>query len=118
MHGDETIPYCFVVPSDTVPSGTARLIELRRSFETALVAANPDFQTEHGYPPESPGSADLAIGANWVEEQFRCLSVTLEQPFKDPANSPLTEAGWSPGRSRKLGADTLTALASILGRLR
>ena len=30
--------------------------------------------------------------------------MTLEQPFKDPGNSPITESGWSPSRSVLLGA--------------
>jgi murein tripeptide amidase MpaA len=118
VHGDETIPYCFIVNSDSIPSMTQRLIELRVRFEHALQAANPDFQMEHGYPPEEPGSADLNIGANWVGERFGCLSITIEQPFKDPGNRPLTDAGWSPGRSKQLGASILVALATTLHDLR
>lgn len=117
VHGDETIPYCFVVNSDSVPSITPKLIELRKGFERALETANPDFQREHGYPPEAPGSADLSIGANWVGERFGCLSMTLEQPYKDPANRPLTDAGWSPGRCRNLGASTLAAIEATLRKL-
>jgi murein tripeptide amidase MpaA len=117
IHGDETIPYCFVANSDSVPSITPNLIELRKSFERALEAVNPDFQREHGYPPEEPGSADLSIGANWVGERFGCLSMTLEQPFKDPANRPLTDAGWSPGRCRHLGASVLGPLEATLRAL-
>ncbi len=117
VHGDETIPHCFVANSDSVPSITPELIELRKDFERRLQAANPDFQTEHGYPPEAPGSADLSIGANWVGERFGCLSMTLEQPFKDPANQPLTDAGWSPARCRQLGASTVIPLEAILRSL-
>src|SRR3954453_10423831 len=114
VHGDETIPYCFVVNSDSVPGISPKLIGLRERFERALEAANPDFQREHGYPPEEPGSADLDIGANWVAHRFGCLAMTLEQPFKDPGNSPITESGWSPSRSVLLGAASLTTLAQIL----
>lgn len=118
LHGDETIPHNFIVPSDSVPSVSPRLIALREAFEARLAAANPDFETEHRYPPEAPGTADLGICANWVEERFGCLAVTLEQPFKDPAGLPRTEAGWSPGRSRRLGASLLDAVAAVLPRLR
>lgn len=118
VHGDETLPYNFVVSADSVPSIAPRLVDLRVRFELALQAANPDFQREHGYPAEEPGSADLNIGNNWVAGRFGCLSMTLEQPFKDPANSPPTEWGWSPSRSRKLGGSSLTALLAVLGDLR
>lgn len=114
LHGDETLPYNFVVPSDSVPSVSPHLIALRHLFERRLVEANPDFQTVHGYPPEAPGSADLGIGANWVEHTFGCLAVTLEQPFKDLADSPRTESGWSPGCSRRLGMSLLDAVAAVL----
>jgi murein tripeptide amidase MpaA len=117
-HGDETLPYNFVVSADAVPSMTPRLIALRERFEVALERRNPDFQREHGYPPEEPGKGDLQIGNNWVAERFGCLSVTLEQPFKDLADSPLTEWGWSPARARSLGASSLGALASVLDDLR
>jgi murein tripeptide amidase MpaA len=118
VHGDETIPYNFVVSADAVPSMTPRVIDLRTRFERALQAANPDFQREHGYPAEEPGKADLDIGNNWVAERFGCLSMTLEQPFKDPGNAEATLWGWSPARSRKLGAAALTALAAVLDDLR
>jgi murein tripeptide amidase MpaA len=78
VHGDETLPYCFVVPSDNVPSGTQQLIEKRRRFEAGLEATNPDFQRVHGYPPERPGSADLNIGANWVQERFGCVAAAVQ----------------------------------------
>lgn len=118
VHGDETLPYNFVVSADSVPSMTPRLVDLRVRFERALQVANPDFQREHGYPAEEPGSADLDIGNNWVAERFGCLSMTLEQSFKDLADSPVTPWGWSPARSRKLGASSLAALLAVLDDLR
>lgn len=118
LHGDETIPHAFVVPSDSVPSATPRLVALRRAFEARLASADPDLRLEPGYPPEAPGTADLGIAANWVEDRFGCLAVTLEQPFKDPGGQPPTEAGWSPGRCRRLGGALLDAVAALLPRLR
>jgi murein tripeptide amidase MpaA len=115
-HGDETLPYCFVVASN-VPSVTPRQVALRERFEAALRAANPDFQSEHGYPPERD-AGDYSIANNWVSDRFDCLSMTLEQPFKDLAGSPLTHWGWSPQRSARLGAATLDALVRIIDDLR
>ena len=84
----------------------------------ALVAANLDFQTAHGYPPTPPGKADLRICANHVAETYGCLAMTLEMPFKDAANAPEPRHGWSPARSRRLGRSCLEALAAVIDELR
>lgn len=112
VHGDEGLPYVFVVDADNVPSATPEMVERRRRFVSVLEQSDPDFQTQHGYPP-SP-TANLDIGSKWVAEEFRCLSMTLEQPFKDCANSPLPALGWSPGRAKRLGAACLTAIRAAL----
>ena len=44
--------------------------------------------------------------------------MTLEMPFKDNANSPDEQFGWSPNRCRKLGASCLDAIYAVLGDLR
>ena len=44
-------------------------------------------------------------------------ALTLEMPFKDNADLPDPERGWSGARSRRLGADTLTALLAMLPAL-
>ena len=36
--------------------------------------------------------------------------MTLEMPFKDTANNPMPDVGWSPERSKMLGADCLQAI--------
>jgi murein tripeptide amidase MpaA len=118
VHGDEGLPYCFLVPSEGIPSVTATQVQLRKEFQEALLFASPDFQKEHGYPPDPPSQGDLGIGSNYVAEHFGCLSLTLEQPFKDAANNPSPAIGWSPGRSIRLGAATLTALAAVRAKLK
>ncbi|SMF07078.1 Murein tripeptide amidase MpaA [Tistlia consotensis] len=112
IHGDEGLPYVFLVDADNVPSVTPGMVERRRTFAAVLERADPDFQTVHGYPP-SP-TANLDIGSKYVAETFQCLSMTLEQPFKDAANLPLPAVGWSPGRCRRLGAACLTAMLAAL----
>jgi murein tripeptide amidase MpaA len=116
VHGDETNPHCFIVNSDSVPGIDPNIIERRKIFEGALEQASPDFVKGHGYKQEAPGTADLSIGANWVTHRLGCLALTLEQPFKDPADQPVTEEGWSPARSMKLGADVLAAIEALMPR--
>lgn len=53
-----------------------------------------------------------------VGQRFDCLALTLEMPFKDSAEAPLPALGWSPQRSKKLGAAMLGAVLEMLPRLR
>ena len=58
------------------------------------------------------------MGTNAVANEFGCLAMTLEMPFKDNDDVPDAINGWSPGRSRALGRDCLAALAEVVGELR
>ena len=55
---------------------------------------------------------------NYVAETFGCLSMTLEQPFKDTVDTPNQLVGWSPERCRKLGHANLDALHTVIDSLR
>lgn len=46
-----------------------------------------------------------------VCQRFDCLSVTLEQPFKDCFDMQEPHCGYSPARCRRLGAAVLDPLA-------
>jgi hypothetical protein len=46
-------------------------------------------------------------------QQFGCLALTIEMPFKDNAQLPNLETGWSGERSRKLGARSLSDLGIV-----
>ncbi len=118
VHGDEALPYNFLAGMMGIPSLSDRQKALQADFDTALLAASPEFQTEHGYPASPPGKGNLAMCANYVAETFGCLSLTLEMPFKDNADKPEPEFGWSPERSRAFGAAHLDAIAAILDDLR
>ncbi len=118
VHGDEALPYNFLTGMVGIPSLSKQQRSLMDDFKAAMVRASPDFQTEHGYPTPKPGKANLTLCANYVAETFRCLALTLEQPFKDNADAPDERHGWSPERAKKLGAATLDALAAVLGDLR
>jgi len=118
VHGDEVMPYNFIISSQGVPSFSPRLGELTDRYRRALMQASPDFQIAHGYPDMTPGQANMTMCSNWVAESFGCLAMTLEMPFKDTADTPRPDEGWSPARSRRLGAANLDALAAVIDRLR
>ncbi len=118
VHGDEALPYNFLAGMLGIPSLSDRQKALQADFEAALLAASPEFQTEHGYPASPPGKANLTMCANYVAETFGCLSLTLEMPFKDNADRPEPEFGWSPERSHAFGAAHLDAIAAIVDALR
>ena len=118
VHGDEALPYNFLAGMMGIPSLSDRQKALQADFDTALLAASPEFQTEHGYPSSPPGKGNLTMCANYVAEAFGCLSLTLEMPFKDNADRPDPEFGWSPGRCRAFGAAHIDAIAAVLDGLR
>lgn len=114
IHGDEELPYVFLSRPDGVPSFTPKQKQLIERYQNALLKQNPDFQTEHGYPIDPPGTADLNIASKYIAETFGCLSLTLEQPFKDSLLNPDEKYGWCPTRSKKLGADQLYAFQYLM----
>lgn len=116
VHGDEGLPYVFIAGGDNVPSLSDRQRRLQAAYFESLANANPDFQTERGYP--RGGKPNLTLCANQLAEAFGCLAMTLEMPFKDNANAPDADEGWSPARCRRLGADCVAALRSVLPDLR
>ena len=96
-----------------------RLEALHGAFLGAYVRANNDMQKEVGYePPEDPSKAPPNESTNAVANRFNCLAVTLEMPFKDCQTNPDPERGWSPNRSRMLGASVVEPLAYIHPYLR
>jgi murein tripeptide amidase MpaA len=118
VHGDEELPYNFISGSEGIPGWSTRLADLDRSFREAYMRANPDFQTVYGYPVDKAGSANMTMCTNQIAERFDCLAMTLEMPFKDNADLPDLQRGWSPERSMSLGATTLDPLAAVMARLR
>ncbi|MBN33841.1 MAG: hypothetical protein CMM46_03520 [Rhodospirillaceae bacterium] len=118
VHGDEGLPYNFIAGPQGISGYDLRFLDLSDRFCASYQHVNPDFQTEHGYPPVAVGKADLRICTKYVASTFQCLAMTLEQPFKDSAITPEPVAGWSPGRCAHLGASVLDALAAVIGDLR
>ncbi len=118
VHGDEALPYNFIAGANGVPSWTEHRDRELQAFKQRLATISPDFQTEHGYGYESTaaGTADLRKATNYIAETFGCLAMTLEMPFKDAANHPMPEIGWSPGRSQRLGAACVDAIWQTLSQ--
>jgi len=115
VHGDESLPYVFIDGSHMLPGRSAANIEREARFIKAVSAACPDFQTEHGYAFDRFSEELLTLASKYVGHTFNCLSVTLEMPFKDNANQPDAQHGWSGARSRTMGAQMLAAIAADLG---
>lgn len=114
VHGDEGLPYNFVVGSEGNPAYSERQAALESDFKAAWMAACPDFQDTHHYGRTAPGKANPTLATNWVAQQFGCLAFTIEMPFKDNADHPDPLTGWSGERSKRLGASVLQPLLAVV----
>jgi murein tripeptide amidase MpaA len=114
VHGDEGLPYNFVVGSEGTAGYSPRTAELEGLFKATWLAASPDFQDEVHYGVCAPGAANPTLATNWIAQRFACLAFTIEMPFKDNARLPDPAVGWNGERSRKLGASVLQALLATL----
>lgn len=114
VHGDEELPYNFLAGAEGIPGyETSHIPRLCEVFASAYVRANPDLQREYGYTPASPGKANMTMCTKAVAHRFGCPAYTLEMPFKDNANAPDLNCGWSPDRCAHLGAAALDALVDL-----
>lgn len=118
IHGDEALPFNFVAGCEGIPSYDERHKALEEKFKNVLLAITPEFQDDKGYDKDEPGQANLTVCANWVGEQFKCLSYTVEMPFKDNDLLPDYSVGWSDERSSLFGRDFLTAIYHVVDDLR
>jgi murein tripeptide amidase MpaA len=113
VHGDEGLPYNFVVGSEGTKGYSPRIAEQETTFKAAWLASCPDFQDEVNYGTCAPGTANPTLATNWIAQQFGCLAFTIEMPFKDNANLPDPAVGWNGERSRKLGVSVLQAVLAV-----
>ncbi|MDH3389117.1 MAG: M14-type cytosolic carboxypeptidase [Gammaproteobacteria bacterium] len=110
VHGDEALPYNFIAGTEGIPGWSRERQQQLELFKMTLANINPDFQTEHGYPPNSAGNANMSYCSNSLAERFAAPVMTLEMPFKDAIGSPDAVQGWSPERCGKLAHSCLDAL--------
>jgi murein tripeptide amidase MpaA len=113
VHGDEALPYNFIAGANGIPSWSDKKQQQLDVFQSYLAKINTDFQTAKGYPIGEPGQANMTLCTNYVAEHFNCLSMTLEMPFKDTADTPMPEVGWSPKRCKMLAESCLDAIVNI-----
>lgn len=117
VHGDEGLPFVFLSGIEGIPSFNEKLKLLTDKFANTWLNISPDFQIEEGYPKNDPGAANLNICSKNIGEEFKCLSQTLEMPFKQNNNLPDPIFGWSPERSEKLGESLINTLLLVVDDL-
>ena len=114
VHGDEALPYNFIAGGEGVP-GWRDIDQMRLDkFQEEYEKATPAFQRKVGYDVDAPGTANMTIATNYFAHHHRCLAMTLEMPFKDDANHPDPDFGWSAERSAQLGHDVLPAMLAVI----
>tara|TARA_B100000029_G_C17484641_1_gene926756 strand:+ start:42 stop:1199 length:1158 start_codon:yes stop_codon:yes gene_type:complete len=117
VHGDEELPYVFLGGPLEVPSVTKKMESNFRHFQDVLQTVNPDYRRGYEYPGGPPPNPDLRMAWNYIGETYRCLSILVEQPFKDCTHAKDITQGWSPERSKELGNASLTAIHAVLDSL-
>jgi murein tripeptide amidase MpaA len=118
VHGDEELPYNFISGAEGIKGWTEVMAKSQDQFCRSYMRSNPDFQMTHGYGIDKPGEANMTMCSNQISQRFDCLAMTLEMPFKDTIDTPDLVHGWSPERSKRLGASVIDALADTLPLLR
>jgi murein tripeptide amidase MpaA len=114
VHADEAIPAVFLAGFEGIPSWTEEQGEGFYRYQRILDRRTPDFQTRLGYPKAPAGRANLTMSTNQLAERFGAVAMTLEMPYKDLADFPEPEQGWSPERCKLLGRECLAALVEWL----
>ena len=114
VHGDEAIAAVFIAGFEGIPGWRAEQGVAYQRYRAILERRTPDFQTRLGYPVTPAGRANLSMSTNQLAERFGCVALTLEMPFKDNADLPDEQQGWSPERSKALARDCLAALGEWL----
>lgn len=107
IHGDEALPYVFVAGSEMLEGFTQQQADEQQAFIAQFMRASEDFQTEFGYSAGKYRAEMLALASKYIGHTYKCVSLTLEMPFKDNARSPDPRVGWNGARSAQLGRDIL-----------
>jgi len=117
-HGDRELRCNFLGGPLEIPSKSPRLDGLFETFKDTWASVTPEYERGHPYPGGAPAKADLNMAWNWIAERFNCLSVLLEQPFKDTTWRTDPLAGWSPKRATDFGRTLPSVLYRIIDQLR
>jgi murein tripeptide amidase MpaA len=114
IHGDEALPYNFVAGCEMLADFTPERLAAQNAFIERYMAASPDFQNVYGYAASKYNEELLTLASKYIGHTFKCLSLTLEMPFKDNANLPDPYTGWNGARSSALGAAILQPILQSL----
>ncbi|MEX2122726.1 MAG: M14-type cytosolic carboxypeptidase [Woeseia sp.] len=117
-HGDRELRCNFLGGPLEIPSKSPRLDGLFEDLKNTWASITPEYERGHPYPGGAPAEADLSMAWNWIAQRFDCLSVLLEQPFKDTTWRTDPVAGWSPKRSTAFGGTLPGVLLRIIDKLR
>jgi murein tripeptide amidase MpaA len=116
IHGDETLPYVFVAGCEMLEGFTEQQLAEQQAFIEHFKLASPDFQSVHGYEASKYKEDMLKLASKYVGHTFKCLSLTLEMPFKDNAQLPDPQVGWNGARSARLGAAMLQPILHAVAK--
>lgn len=116
IHGDEGLPYVFVAGSEMLEGFSQQQADEQQRFIEQFLRASEDFQTEFGYAAGKYRADMLKLASKYIGHTFKCVSLTLEMPFKDNAHSPEPKLGWNGARSAKLGQEMLQPILHHLER--
>ncbi len=110
IHGDEGLPYVFVAGSEMLEGFTQQQADEQQEFIRQFLQASEDFQTEFGYGSGKYRAEMLKLASKYIGHTFKCVSLTLEMPFKDNARSPDPKVGWNGARSAQLAKQMLVPI--------
>ena len=110
IHGDEGLPYVFVAGSEMLEGFSPQQASEQQRFIDQFLRASEDFQTEFGYSAGKYRADMLKLASKYIGHTFKCVSLTLEMPFKDNAHTPEPKVGWNGARSAKLGKEILSPI--------
>jgi murein tripeptide amidase MpaA len=116
IHGDEALPYVFVAGCEMLDGFTDRQAAEQQAFIDDFLRASPDFQVAVGYEPGKYRQEMLQLASKYIGHTCKCVSLTLEMPFKDNANLPDPEVGWNGARSARLGEALLQPILHAVQR--
>ena len=117
VHGDEGLPFNFIAGFEGIAEASDHQLGVMNKFRNTLAQLNPDFQLENGYPKVAKGKGMKTTSTGYLAAFHGAVSMTLEMPFKDAANAPDKNFGWSPERSMALGRSSVEAILSILDEI-
>lgn len=122
IHGDEEIPYNFIMPA----KGACTTATQANQFKVDFMNVTKEFQSEvdydsfHNKQSSCCGtscngiSSKQVMATQYVTNTFGCLAMVLEMPFIDHNNQPNSITGWSAKRSNNLGANILKPIYKFL----